>query len=167
MRTYANTNRRSGPAGPRGRRSRAAAWCAVFFALAGLAIAGCGGKGYATAPVSGTVTVDGKATPGIAVSFQPITSDKNKEPGPGSAGLTDATGRYKLEIIAPTGKKPGAVVGKHRVTLVTGSAERAPDDDTARPAPKPVVPLRELGKTREFDVPAGGTDKADFALSSK
>jgi len=167
MTTFTSAYRRPRGAGRlEGRWPRAFAYGALAL-LIGLGITGCGGSGYSVAPVSGTVSVDGKPTAGIALTYQPLTSDKNKNPGPGSAGVTDANGRYTLKVVVAGQNKAGAVVGKHRVTLVTAPAPRDEADDTAHPPPKELIPAKELGKAREFEVPAGGTDKADFNLSSK
>ena len=43
------------------------AWC--------LLVAGCGGRGYEVAPVSGTVTVDKRPATGVHVSFQPSSEE--------------------------------------------------------------------------------------------
>ncbi len=138
---------------------------AALVGLAGLLAAGCGrGKSYSVVPVSGTVTLDNKPLEGVVVIFQPIAGPAVSDAGPGSSGVTDANGKFTLQLV--TGEqKAGAVVGKHRVTLGT-KREQAPDDDTIRVTKSPIPPKYE-GKPQEFTVPAGGTDKADFPLTSK
>src|SRR5262245_62274910 len=134
--------------------------------------AGCGGPKYVK--VSGVVTLDGKPYKNAVVSFQPIGTADNPNPGRGSTGLTDENGRFTL--VTDDGHK-GAVVGTHRVRIqtkrddppayfdpATGSA-----DDPAPRGKKPAVdpiPLEWYSdrSTKEFDVPAGGTDKADFPI---
>ncbi|HEX5272747.1 MAG TPA: hypothetical protein VFW33_19755 [Gemmataceae bacterium] len=132
----------------------------------GLAL-GCG-SGQKFAPVSGKVTLDGQPLAGATVSLQPIAPEGSAEAGPGSAGKTNEKGEYTL-----TGDKgqKGALVGKHRV-VITCLRQQAGDGDARPPrggwplADK--VPARYNSSSHEtFEVPAGGTDKADFNLSSK
>jgi hypothetical protein len=122
--------------------------------LATLALwaAGCGSGQFA--PVSGRVTLDDKPLPNAAITFQPVAPKGESTPGPGSGGFTDADGRYTLKVIGPESR--GAVVGKHKVRI------------TPRQKGKP-LPAKYGGKDTilEFDVPAGGTDAADFQLKSK
>jgi hypothetical protein len=125
---------------------------------------GCGGgQGYKPAPVSGTVTIDGRPVAGIVVTFQPAAVG-GQNPGPGSTGKTDENGRYTL-LFATAERKPGAAVGKHRVSFSTWMEEQG--DVVRGPSPKELVPPRYRGQSQEFEVKAGGTDKADFALTSK
>jgi hypothetical protein len=132
-----------------------------------LCLAGCGsGAGYKLAPVSGKVTLDGQPLAGATVTFQPEASSKEGTAGPGSAAVTDAAGKFVLQT-AEAKRRPGAVVGKHTVRLSGVQDQRAPDDDSARPKVKDPVPLRYREPGLPFDVPAAGTDKADFQLDSK
>jgi hypothetical protein len=138
----------------------------LLLGLALVAALGCGGKGFA--PVSGTVTLDGKALAGATVSFQPIAPAGSVEAGPGSVGKTNDKGEYTLT--GDRGQK-GAIAGKHRVTI-TCLQQQVGDGDARPPrggwplADK--VPARYNTNSQEtFDVPSGGTDKANFALTSK
>ncbi len=126
---------------------------------------GCGGgDSYKVAPVSGTLTVDGKPVAGIVVTFQPAAVSGHN-PGPGSTGKTDENGKFTL-LFATKERKPGAAVGKHRVTFATWAEEQG--DVTPRGGgAKELVPRKYLGQPMEFEVKAGGTDKADFPLTSK
>jgi hypothetical protein len=120
---------------------------------------GCNSESYRVAAVSGQVKLDGKPIENVAVMFQPVHSDGNYSPGPGSTGVTDADGRYTLKL---TGKNTsGAVVGKHKVrfTMIKGekavkTTVRVPDKYNDRE-----------GKI-EFEVPSAGTSAADFLLTS-
>ena len=124
--------------------------------------AGCGGP-YKTARVSGRVTLNDKPLANAAVLFQPVATQGNNEPGPGSTGVTDADGRYTLTLIGKKGK--GAIIGKHKVRITKMAQESDPSDD--RPPPFQQPSARRNRETQlEFDVPAGGTDAANFSLSS-
>jgi hypothetical protein len=137
--------------------------------LVGLALvlaAGCA-KGPKYAPVSGKVTLNGKPLAGATVNFQPIAPEGGVNAAPGSSGKTNEAGEYTLSVA--TGER-GAWVGKHRV-LVSALSTQAGDSDARPPrggwpqADK--VPKKYNADTQlTFDVPAGGTDKADFALTS-
>lgn len=135
-----------------------------LLALAALCCVGCSGSGVA--PVSGKVTLNGKALPHATVVFQP---DGGKEPGPGSTGTTDAEGKFELKSMA--GNKPGAAVGKHKVSITAYSGDGEPDS-SAPPTPdkpfrKPLLPEEYNAKTKlTFDVPAGGTTSANFDLTA-
>src|SRR2546426_3668999 len=126
--------------------------------LAALAV-GCGSGSIA--PVSGRVTLNNLPLANAAITFQPV-AETNQNPGPGSGGFTDSDGRYTLKIVGKETK--GAVVGKHkvRISLVPKDTE----DD--QPKKYKQLPAKYSGKDTqlEYDVPAGGTDSADFALTS-
>lgn len=120
----------------------------LAFALVGIcstALIGCESKSAAFAPVSGVVTLDGKPLPGAHVSFQPVGKAEN--PGLGSVGIADESGRF--ELTTPR-RDVGAVRGKHSVVI------SAPEDH-------PPLPETDL----DFEVPDGGTDQANFNLTSK
>ncbi len=128
-------------------------------------IAGCGGS--KVAPVSGTVKVNGQPLANATVVFQP---SEGANPGPGSVGKTDANGRY--ELFGSTTNLPGASVGKHTVSITAFSGDDTVQSSAPPTADKPaavrksLVPEEYNAKTTlTFDVPAGGTTKADFDLT--
>jgi len=133
--------------------------------LLGLSICllACGCGGEKLAPVSGQVTLNNQPLPNATVTFQPIPKEGSIEAGPESVGQTDNQGRFTLEM--PKTNSKGAVVGKHKVMI---SALQGPPPDPKDDNPKPrkeLVPARYNTETElTFEVPAGGTDKADFAL---
>ena len=145
---------------------------AAALGAAVLALAGCSG-GPQFASVSGVVTVDGQPYAKAVVSFQPVGTTANPTPGRGSSAYTDANGRF---VLACDGEKDGAVVGKHLVRIMTrgnevvGQPGVGSDDGGGAPAGKNVDPIpaewNALSKV-EFDVPKGGTDKANFDIVSK
>jgi hypothetical protein len=127
--------------------------------------AGCGsGDPYTYAPVSGRVTLNSKPLPGATVRFQPVAAGTST-PGNGSSAITDADGRFTLEVV---GKKiKGAVVGMHKVGIdLAREPENDPTDD--RPKKFKRLPAKYSGKDSklEFDVPAGGSDAANFELKT-
>lgn len=138
-------------------------WQIGIVLLLGL-VAGCGPNGPAVVPVSGRVTLDGAPLVGATLTFQPITdgSPTSTTAAVGSYGRTDAEGKYTLRLIDPD--QPGAIVGKHTVTINTAVAENPASDEIKLKQPE-VLPA--AARTREIEVPAGGTDKADLELTSK
>ena len=131
----------------------------------GSALAGCGGPSYQVAPVSGKVTLDGKAMANVHVGFQPISEGKdNPNPGPGSSGVTDAEGRYTLKLVGL--HQPGAVVGKHRVYLSVNQPDAGAESDVGVPV-RSVLPASARDGSIQFTVAPEGTDKADFSLKSR
>jgi hypothetical protein len=134
----------------------------VVVTLAVLA-AGCGGA-HRTAPVSGRVTLNDQPLEGAAVLFSPV-ADGQAEPGPGSGGITDKDGRYTLTLTVPGKEIPGALVGKHKVRITLVQKDDPSDD---RPRFFRQLPARYNSKdtTLEIDVPADGTETADFPLKT-
>jgi hypothetical protein len=144
----------------------------VVAGLAGLFLAGCSG-GPTIVPVSGTVRLNGEPYPNAIVTFQPLGSKLEDELGRGSTGKTGPDGRYTLIY---DGERPGAVVGKHRVRICTdlsagGEAkdDRSESDPTWRPGRRAEpIPVEWHDKSeKEFTVPSGGTDQADFNIETK
>lgn len=131
---------------------------AAAFCVVGLGVAGCGEKREA-ATVSGTVKVAGKPLEGIRVSFEPV----GRGLGQGSAGVTDAAGKFTLKFV--DNDRPGALIGKHRVTffdLKSTPPGESPDAGNL-PAVKSRLPARYLTETLEYEVKAGD-NQADFDL---
>jgi hypothetical protein len=140
--------------------ARLASACVLFVFAA--CLAGCGGGSkYPTAPVSGTIKMDGKPLSNGVVTFQP------DGPGMASLGTTDESGHYTLKALR--GEFDGAVVAKHRVVIRTANTQ--PIDTTSdRNDPKAAerIPKKYNVETElTIEVPEGGRDDADFNLSSK
>lgn len=138
----------------------------ILVALAAFS-AGCSSDPFQTAPVTGRITVNGKPVAQVAVMFQPNAADGNNNPGPGSTGITDAEGNYSLKLIGKETK--GAVIGKHQVRITNFREATDPADDNPK-YKKPAVPIPPkyyLPKAAlEFDVPAKGSDSANFDLTA-
>jgi hypothetical protein len=133
-------------------------------AVLALLATGCGDSDpYSYARVSGRVKLNNQPLANATVSFQPISAG-TATPGPGSSGITDNEGRYTLEVVGKNIR--GAVVGKHKVRIDLPRAPEDPSDD--RPKKNKHLPAKYSGKntTLEFDVPAGGSDAANFDLKS-
>jgi len=132
-----------------------------------LLILGCG-TSTKLAPVSGTVTMNSKPLAGASVNFEPQSGDKKSLEAPlNSTGKTNEKGEYSLETIKG---QPGAVVGKHKVYISLYKVQPG-DGDQRMPRggwpQKDLVPLRYNEKSElTFEVPSGGTDKANFDLKS-
>jgi hypothetical protein len=136
------------------------------------ALVGCSGAaGFAA--VSGVVTVDGNPYSNAVVSFQPLGTKDNPNPGRGSSAYTDANGRLVLKC---DNTIDGAVVGKHRVRIMTRGNDvvgQDPDTGSSDETPKggrkvdPIPPEWNALSQVEFDVPKDGTDKANFDIVTK
>ncbi len=147
-----------------------------------LALVGCGGGSGDYVPVSGRVTMDGTPLPYANVTFQPMAASGGGDTGGyGSSGYTDQDGKYTLRVNSQQLQTDGALVGKHRVQIVTRPRLQEVDPDSkavsedGAPPPKAAVPsdFRRVpakyndDSTLTFDVPADGTDQANFELSSR
>jgi hypothetical protein len=132
-----------------------------FFALGVVLVLGCGGSKLA--PVSGTVTLDGKPLAKASVTFQP-NDPKQMNPGPGSTALTNENGEYTLQ---QTGSSKGAVVGLHRVEISCpiDDGKSNPDDDRQRKPRDRVPPRYNVQSTLQFEVKLGD-NTADWKLTS-
>ena len=69
---------------------------------------GCGGTGIPTAPVSGTITLNGKPIQGVELKFVP---QEKMRP---SVAITDAQGRYKAQFVE---RQSGVALGPCIVQL--------------------------------------------------
>ncbi len=125
--------------------------------MAAAVLAGCEQRRYVIVPVSGRITFEGKPTEGIHVTFQPQGG------GPASVGVTDKEGRYTLRRIDT--QQPGALVGTHRVYFSL-EAENVAADDAGRPV-KSRLPEKYRKGMITFTIRPGGTDQADFQLTSR
>jgi hypothetical protein len=121
-------------------------------------VAGCNGPDYKVVPVSGRVTLDGQPLNDALVAFQPIGSENDVQPGPGSVAHTNSTGDFTLQVVEPS--QPGAVVGKHRVTITTAKSNGS--DESWATGER--VPRRYRNGSLQFDVPESGTTAANFDL---
>jgi hypothetical protein len=139
-----------------------------------LLIAGCGG-GPKYVKVSGVVKLNGQPYKNAVVTFQPMSTGNDPNPGRGSSGITDENGRYELKTDEG---QSGAAVGKHRVRIVTkyeggtidpqvGSPDRVDPRERNRIHREPIPAEWHSNSNVEFEVPPGGTDHADFDIQSK
>lgn len=108
-------------------------------------------------PVSGTVTYDDKPLNDAMVTFMPI----QPTPGQGASGITDASGKYKLESRTVDGKTtPGAIPGNYGIRV---SRMIKPDGSVWKPDPN--VGPNTFGGREELpdDYSLKTTLKADVA----
>jgi hypothetical protein len=117
--------------------------------------------------------LNGQPYPNAVVTFQPMATSTNPNPGRGSSAFTDAEGRF--ELLTFEGGK-GAVAGKHRIRIATKGGAIAIDPekgsaDNATSARKqkvdPIPPSWNTESDKEFDVPKNGTDQANFDINTK
>ena len=126
--------------------------------MAGVLWIGCGRKANVV-PVSGRVLVDGQPLANVAVNFGPLTGGMDEAYA--SYGKTDEQERYTLKLV--DGGQPGGMVGANRVTLNESSPGAESDGAAVRVQFK--LPPTARDGTLRFEVPAGGTDAADFEFA--
>lgn len=132
---------------------------ALTIVLACLVAVGCSGKRRELPPlgeVTGVVSLDGRPLPRAAVSFVPY------ERGNGSYGTTDEGGRYTLQYAV---NHPGAVVGRHRVEIRTGSEGRDKDGNFVE-TPE-TLPAKYHAKSELLATVAAGPNEISFELTSR
>jgi hypothetical protein len=122
---------------------------AIFPVLLLVLLSGCGGGGPQVAPVSGTVTLDGKPLPNAEVMFVPVGGGR-----PSTARTVDG-GRY--ELLFKRGQS-GAIVGPHSVRIwVSHEVVRNP----------PKIPARYDSQSElRREVKAGEDNVFDFNVES-
>jgi hypothetical protein len=139
------------------------AW--LLFGITIVLAMGCGTPKFA--PVSGKVTLNGTPLPHGVVMFQPMGEPGSIKAGEGSTGKTNDKGEFTLR--SSTGKL-GALVGKHQVSISAPDPKVGAHDTRPPRGGWPVtdkVPARYNAKSDlTWDVPPGGTDKANFDLTS-
>lgn len=124
--------------------------------LFGMSLAGCSG-GAGGVPVEGQVTLDGKPFENVQVLFY--------VPGGGPetnfTAISDKDGFFALTSL--DGERAGVPPGSYAVTLTT--AHWPLDAIETTPPPIELVPRSQ--REHKFEVPAEGTEAANFELASK
>src|SRR5262249_5870480 len=136
-------------------RFRNLAWAALAGVFA-FSLVGCGKSRYV--PISGVVTLNGKPYHDALVQFQPMATRENPEPGRASSARTDENGRFTLKSVDG---HEGAVVGKHRIRIWPADLKKG---EKVKAAVEPFPLDWNSNSDKEFVVPAGGTDKANFDI---
>ncbi len=118
----------------------------VLLALFSVLLAGCGGGGQELAPVSGTVTLDGKPLAGAGVLFTP------QEGGRPAGGSTDEEGRFTLTTKT---NGDGAMLGTNRVAVSKVAFAQTPSSNGS-PNPSAALRPQSLIPARYGDVKTSG-----------
>ena len=121
-------------------------------------LAGCGGKSYDLAEVSGVVKYNGEPLEGLAVRFLP-NSEKGTS-GPDSIGITDANGKYTL-MVASLEDTKGAVIGTHRVVIEDRMLENSRDE----PMDQRISMRFNTAGSTPINVEVDGDKTIDFELA--
>ncbi len=137
----------------------------LLAAFSGLLLISVGcGPSYKIVPASGTVTLNGKPLANATVLTQPIGSEDNENPGPGSFAETDADGHFVLEFQHEA--VVGAAPGDCWIKIVENAEKRASNDDTAEIV-RSRVPLDYQEGKIKYTIPEEGTDAMDFEITTK
>lgn len=136
-----------------------AAVSAVFVAWSVVAAVFAAPAPLPLATVTGSVTLDGKPLSQGIVMFAPDA--RRGGAGPTGEGVIDATGRYRITTI----RKPGAVVGAHRVAVVA-IADLDPSQAGDKPRAVPAIYARPETSGLTCDVQAGIRNTFDIAMVS-
>ncbi|MDA1014794.1 MAG: carboxypeptidase-like regulatory domain-containing protein [Planctomycetota bacterium] len=134
-------------------------------ALLAVLYSGCGGsENVDTVPVTGVVTVDGKAIEGATVTFTLAEGS-----GKAASGTTDDEGKFSLQTYVAD---DGAAIGKHNVTISKvggGNSVPSSDPDEMEKAPmeSPIAEKYGNVETSELTetVTKDGKNHFEFKLS--
>ena len=106
---------------------------------------GCGSSGPPVNLVEGKVTMDGSPLAGATVMFSPTSSGT----GRAAAGVTDASGVYKLTDMAATAAGSGAATGDYLVAITKsegdgggGTGEESGSDYEYNPNPNAPMTMK-------------------------
>jgi hypothetical protein len=130
----------------------------VSAALVGLWLPGCGSGGLDLGEVKGRLSLDGTPLGGATIAFAPEGGGRT------SLAVSDDDGSYRLEF---TADKPGALVGKHKVTITTYEAGEVDDQGKRVGAVPEKVPAKYNKQTTLVEEVKRGKQTIDFKLESK
>lgn len=123
-------------------------------AILGLSLVGCGQSGPDLAVTTGVVTLDGRPLSDAVVSFQPLR-------GAPAFGLTDASGRYRLQFNA---SRQGTMPGPNKVSISTARSLTEPNGrEVEIPEKLPPKYNYESEEVREVKI---GSNEFNFDLKS-
>ena len=127
---------------------------------------GCGPK---TVTVTGTVTFEGEPLKDVNVLFQPVTTGTTVPPA--AAGLTNANGFYRLQLIGEQ-KKTGAIPGEYFVFIswMDPNQDPYPEREGYVPNPNPYenkIPDKAKLGNLQFIIPDGGPVTANWDFTEE
>ena len=140
-------------------------WFRRCLSLTVLLATACGSSGGGKfAPVSGKITMNGEPLANAMINFQPIVPEGTTDPPAPSGAKTNEKGEFTLESADGT---KGAWVGKHqvRISLWIDVGDLRPERRVGKTQGEQVPLKYNKASKEEFDVPAGGTDQANFTLT--
>jgi hypothetical protein len=128
---------------------------------------GCNSSDYELAPVTGTISVDGRPLGVGKVMFAPVARSDAIEPGKPAIGRLQPDGTFELSTYQPG---DGAVVGPHWVT-VYGPSKDGPDFPPGMPRFERITVrdgTRQVAADTEnrFDIDIRAEDIRKFARKS-
>ncbi len=127
-------------------------------------LSGCGSD-YTVVPASGRITLNGEPLANATITTQPVGTNEDSTPGPGSFARTDEDGRFTLELQLEK-SIPGAVIAEHRITIIKQGHAADPSSDVATRIEAPLPEDYRNGTVR-FTVPEGGTDQMNFEIDTR
>ncbi len=129
--------------------------CHLSLALCFVSLIGCGsGSGFPkTYPVTGKVTLNGKAIDGAMVTFQLAEGKEN------AIGTTDASGEFTLSMFQPS---DGAIPGQYRVAI-----RKLPTSELIAPANTPPPGQLASGEISDSYAPPAASEGNTKPKSAK
>ncbi|MGE0378102.1 MAG: hypothetical protein AB7I48_16265 [Planctomycetaceae bacterium] len=131
-------------------------------ALSTLTLAGCfGSSGLETAEVRGRVVMNGQPVTSGRVVFFPA-NPVGKGAGKPAQAMLDSDGEFDLRTY---GRSDGAVIGDHRITVLSNPDPSSGEDAKTLGTPNPSKVTVKAGETNEFEIVltprAPGSDRED------
>jgi hypothetical protein len=140
------------------------AWRTLPIVLCAIAFSGCGRSPFELAPVTGTVTIDGKPLTSARVMFAPVAKPGTHESGKPAVGRLGADGSFHLTTYDDD---DGAVVGDHWVTIIRTGDESAAGTATGAAAGSVLTPTFDrLAVPKKVSVSGGQENHIDIKLTA-
>lgn len=126
-----------------------------FLLLTFLLLLGCGPDGPTLKPVGGTITYNGKKITNGSIVFVPLGNL------PSSVGIINPDGSYKMKTQINGVQREGAVMGDHKVMIVSiqDTSNKLPEDRS--PLPPPNIPFH-FGDSNQSGLTAKVEDKINI-----
>lgn len=121
----------------------------IAASLAAATLCGCfGSRGLETAEVRGRVMMNGQPVTAGRVVFFP-TSPVGKGAGKPAQALLNEDGEFELRTY---GRSDGAVIGEHRVTVLSTPDPSSGEDVQTLGTPNPAKVTVKAGEVNEFEI---------------
>ncbi|UUO08740.1 carboxypeptidase regulatory-like domain-containing protein [Blastopirellula sp. J2-11] len=128
----------------------------LVLTLLSVMMSGCSTDEIPLGEVHGQIKLNGQPVDGCLVMFEPVVGGRS------STAVTDIDGEYKLQF---KGNTAGAMLGKHKVRLITGRQGRSDDNGRiVEPGRKEELPKEYNTESTQIVEVTSGDNRIDFEV---